>query len=172
MARRVYFLDVKNWEQYGFINSNIDVNKLNPIIQRVQRTRIESVLGTTLYNRLITDAPNFEGIYKTLVDDHIIPTMIAYCDWKYTFHGTNQLKNKTVGKNNDQHITSNSENDNNNLRDELIKDAKVFERKMIGWLMDNREEIPEYYDTETDKYHQSIKPAEESGVYYGKFIIT
>jgi endonuclease IV len=98
--------------------------------------------------------------------------MIAYCDWKYTFHGTSQMTNKTVGKNNDQHIASNDVDDNNNLRNELIKDAKMFERKMIGWLQDNRENIPEYCDTPTDKIHQSLRPAKSTGNYLGNFIIT
>lgn len=172
MAGKVYLLDVKSWAEYGFINGNIDSKKLNPIILRVQQNRIENILGTTLYDKLISDAPTYTGIYKTLMDKHVRPTMIAYCDWKYTFHGTNQMSNKTVGKNNDQHITSNDHDDNNNLRDELMKDAKMFERKIIGWLQDNRKSIPEYCNTPTDKKHQSLYPASNTGNYLGNFIIT
>lgn len=172
MAGQVYFLDVKIWEQYGFVNENIDPAKLKPIVLRVQATRIENLLGTTLYNKLIADTPNFSGIYKELMDDYVIFTLIAYSDWKYTFHGTSQMTNKTVGHNNDQNITSNTVEQNNDLRDELLKDAKHFERKLIGWLQDNKEDIPEYCDTPTDKRHQSMKPAKDKNDFMGNFIIT
>ncbi len=172
MAAKVYFLDVKAWEEYGFINSNIDTAKLKPIILRIQATKIEPILGTTLYNKMISDAPVFEGIYKELMDDYVIPTLIAYADRKYTFHGTNQMSNKTVGKNNDQHITANSNEENNNLRDELGIDASQFRRKLIGWLQDNKKLIPEYYNTPTDKEHQSISPSEDKDDFLGNFMIT
>lgn len=172
MANNVYFLDVQAWEKYGFINSNIDEAKLNPIILRVQETRIEPLLGTTLYDKLKNDAPTFTGLYKTLVDKYMIPVLIAYSDWKYTFHGLNQMSNKTVGKNDDQYIIPNSTEENNNLRDELYKDAKQYERKLIGWLQDNREDIPEYCNTPEDKKHQSIEPSQDKNNILPNFIIT
>lgn len=173
MAGKTYLLDVAAWEKYGFINSNIDQTKLKPIIDRVQRNRIEPILGTTLFDKVITDvdAGTITGLYKTLLDDYVRPTMIAYCDHKATFHTTSQITNKTTGKNKDQHIEANSTEDNNNLRDELIKDADQFKRKMIGWLQDNKNDIPEYCDTETDKSHQSIKPSGNSGTYLETFTI-
>jgi hypothetical protein len=119
-----YFLDIEDWEEYGFVNTNIDPKKLRPIILRVQQTRIEPILGTTLYNKLCTDLPTFTGLYLELMEEYVVPLTIAYCDWKYTFHGTSQMTNKTVGHNNDEHITSNSISQNNDLRDELLKDAK------------------------------------------------
>ena len=121
-----YFLDISVWEKYGFTNDNIDPKKLRPIINAVQRTRIEPIVGTPLYEKLISDvdAGTLTGLYKTLMDEYLLPTMIAYCDWKATFHLTNQMVNKTVGKNNDEHIRANTVGENNNLRDETLKDAK------------------------------------------------
>lgn len=171
MAGEAYFLDVKAWERYGFINSNIDPTKLKPIVLRTQKTRIEPIVGTTLFNKLIEDNPSHSGIYKELMDDYLIPTLIAYCDHKYTFHGTSQMTNKTVGRNNDQHIDSNSDGENNNLRDELLKDALQFRRKMIGWLQDNWDNIPEYCEVDEADCHQSIKPSQGGDDYMENIII-
>lgn len=170
---RTYFLDAELWETYGFINSNIDTTKLNPIILRTQKTRIEPILGTTLYNKIKTeiDADTLTGIYKTCLDDYVLPCLIAYCDWKYTFHSTSQMTNKTTGKNSDEHIQANDTANNNNLRDELLKDAKQYERKLIGWLCDNYDNIPELCEVDDDKLHQSIRPSKDTGDNYGQFII-
>ena len=97
MASKVYLLSISDWEEYGFASTNIDAKKLKPIILRVQRQFIEPVLGTTLYNKMIDDAPNFTGIYATLMEDYLSDTILAYCDWKATFHTTNQITNKTTG---------------------------------------------------------------------------
>ena len=156
-----YFLSIAVWGEYGFTDINTDAKKLLPIIKAVQRNRIEPVLGTTLYNKLVTevDAVSLAGIYKTLMDTHVLPTMIAYCDWKAIIHTTNQITNKTTGKNSDQHIQANDQDANNNLRSELIKDAKAYERDMKAFLCDNWNDIPELNQApDSDMLAQTIKP--------------
>lgn len=156
-----YFLSIQTWAEYGYTDKNVDTKKLKPIIAAVQRTRIEQVIGTELYNKLVADvkAASLSGLYKELMDEHILPTMIAYCDWKATFHTTYQITNKTTGRNSDEHIQANDQGQNNDLRNELIKDAKAYERKMIGWLCDNYENIPELYQAvDQDTIHQDIRP--------------
>lgn len=158
---RTYFLDVDVWKEYGFTDTNTDVKKLKPIIYAVQRTRIEPIIGTTLYNKLVTDIKGaaVAGLYETLLKDHIIPVMIPYCDWKASVHTTNQITNKTTGTLNDEHIRANPFNDNNKLRDELLKDAKELEQKMKGFLCDNWDNIPELYQAvDQDELSQTIRP--------------
>jgi hypothetical protein len=158
---RTYFLDVEVWREYGLTDTNTDVKKLKPIIYAVQRTRIEQVIGTTLYNKLVTDikAGTITGLYETLLKEHIIPTMIVYCDWKASIHTTTQITNKTTGKFSDTNIQAGQYSENNKLRDELLKDAKTLEQKMKGWLCDNWENIPELYQAvDNDLLSQTIRP--------------
>ena len=169
MAEKVYFLNVEDWEQYGFTNTNIDVKKLRVISYRAQFTLIRSVLGTTLYDKIVTEitAGTLTGIYQTLMDDYVVDTLVAWCDYKATFHTTNQIMNKTTGKNSDEHIDSNDLDDNNALRNTLRADAKQFESDMIGWLQDNRNNIPEYCNTPEDQSHQTIHPSQTVNDYFG-----
>lgn len=164
---RTYFLDVDVWREYGFTDTNTDVKKLKPIIYSVQRARIEPVIGTTLYNALVVHVKASQAVspvavpepYNTLLKYHIVPTMIPYCDWKASVHTTNQITNKTTGTFNDEHIRANSFNDNNKLRDELLKDAKELEQKMKGWLCDNWDNIPELCEAvDADELSQTIRP--------------
>lgn len=169
MAEKVYFLNVEDWEQYGFTNTNIDVKKLRVISYRAQFTHIRSVLGTTLYDKIVSEitAGTLTGIYQTLMDDYVVDTLVAWCDYKATFHTTNQIMNKTTGKNSDEHIDSNDLDDNNALRNTLRADAKQFESDMIGWLQDNRNNIPEYCNTPEDQSHQTIHPSQIVNDYFG-----
>jgi len=170
-----YFLTVAVWGEYGFTDINTDTKKLLPIIRAVQRTRIEPVIGTMLYNKIVTDikASSVTGLYKEVLEDHIIPTMIAYCDYKATWHTTNQITNKTTGKNSDQNISANDRESNNNLRNELIKDAKQYEKKLKAWLCDHWEQIPELNESpDADEIKQTL-PAntDDSHDYFGSISI-
>jgi len=158
---RTYFLDVEVWKEYGFTDMNTDLKKMKPIIYAVQKTRIEPIIGSTLYNKLVTliKSGTVTGLYKTLLEDHLIPVMIPYCDWKASVHTTTQITNKTTGRFSDEHIQANSFSDNNKLRDELLKDAKELEQVMKGWLCDNWDNIPELKDAvDNDELSQTIRP--------------
>jgi len=140
-----YFLTPKVWGEYGFTDVNTDQKKLKPIIKAVQRNRIEPIIGTILYNKLVEliKAGTVTGLYKDVLENHIIPTMIAYCDYKATWHTTYQITNKTTGHNRDENIESNDQNANNDLRSEIIKDAKQYEKKLRAWICDNSNDVPE-----------------------------
>lgn len=146
---RTYFMSIDVWREYGFTDQNVDPKKMRPIIYMVQRKVVEPIIGTTLYNKLVTDieADSVTGLYQTLLNDYIIPLMIPCCDLKATFHTTYQITNKTTGKNQDQHIQANTQDENNDLRNELSDDAEAFEWKLKGWLCDNWEDIPELYES-------------------------
>jgi hypothetical protein len=161
-----YLLDVANWQQYGQLNTQVDAKKLRPIILGVQQLRIEPLLGTALYNKLITDCPTYSGLYVTLMNDHITLLMIAYCDYEYTWYGSTNLTNKTVGQNSDEHIRANGTDQNNDYRDNLIKLAKQRERKLIGWLCDNFDDIPELAECDPLTLHQSIRPSKGENNYF------
>ena len=156
-----YFLSIQTWGEYGYTNINTDTKKLLPIIAAVQRTQIEQVIGTTLYNKLVTDikADSVAGLYETLLKEHITPTMIALCDIKATFHTTYQITNKTTGKNSDEHIQANDRTENNDLRSELTKDAEAYMSKLKAFLCDNWENIPELYEAvDSDQLRQTKAP--------------
>jgi len=156
-----YLMSVDVWTQYGYVNKNVDPKKLNPIILAVQHTRVRKLLGTQLYNKLITDTPTFTGLYQTLMNDYLLLLMVAYCDYEYTWHGTNQMTNKGVGTLNDDHLRANGTDQNNDLRDNIARIIRERERDLIGWLKDNWNDIPELNTSDSDTCHQDLKPAKE-----------
>jgi len=176
---KTYLIDTRYIEQYSYIVTNIDEKKLRPTILRVQKERLEPVLGTTLYEKIIDDFDGYDpddsgtgpqGLYKTLLDSYVLDFIMVWVEWEYTFHSTSQMTNKTTGKNNDENISSNSTEDNNNLRDKIQKTAYQYQRKMIGWLQDNKDDLPEYCDTPEDEDHQTIRPTKRGRSSYDDFM--
>ena len=80
----VSFLDRKKFMALTSVGGNVDTDKITPLILSTQDIRIQDVLGTPLYNKVktlissgdISLAANSE--YKTLLDDHIQPTLAHY----------------------------------------------------------------------------------------------
>ena len=66
--------------EQSLISDNVDFKLLTPIIRIVQTIDIQQLLGTNLYDKILTDveATSLTGNYKTLVDDYVLPAMVYY----------------------------------------------------------------------------------------------
>jgi hypothetical protein len=62
------------------IHDNIDEKLIYPEIKAAQDLYIRPLLGSTLFNKLLTDinAGTLTGNYKSLVDDYVIDTLCNY----------------------------------------------------------------------------------------------
>lgn len=62
------------------IHTNIDEKLIYPEIKAAQDMFILPLLGSTLFNKILTDikAGTLTGAYKTLVDDYLIDTLCNY----------------------------------------------------------------------------------------------
>ena len=60
------------------ISGDVDIDKLKPIIRDVQKQNIEELLGTELYNKIVSDieSNSLTGLYLKLFDDYIKPITI------------------------------------------------------------------------------------------------
>jgi hypothetical protein len=116
-------------------------------MQRVQRLYIEKLLGTPLYDKIIGDIKEgtLGGVYQALLEKYILPVYIGYVEYRVTTHVAIQIRNKNLGRSGDADITPATLNEYNVLREELIRDAKSYEDKLIKHLCDdNGEKYPEY----------------------------
>lgn len=80
----VYFISESILKKQSGINDNVDSGALKSSIALSQDINIQESLSTSLYNKLqdlvsngtITGATN--TVYKTLLDDYVVPTVIHY----------------------------------------------------------------------------------------------
>lgn len=169
---RTYFITAERLAQYGFIHANVEEDIMLNCIWRVQETQLQPILGTPLYDKLIADvkAGLTSGDYYDLMLNYVIPCLIPLVEIKMTWHITNEIENKGVGKNSDEYMRTNSVADNNNLRDELKKDADHFRNQLIRYLCDDNGTLyPEY--TENTSNTVDMKPTDARPNYENKISI-
>lgn len=58
------------------IDDNVDMDKLTPVIEAVQFLKIRPLLGTNLYNLILSQVPDsLSADNQVLVDDYLLPCM-------------------------------------------------------------------------------------------------
>jgi len=81
MSKNTLLLSVTILKERTAIHTNIDEKLLYPEIKAAEDIYIHPILGTALYNKLISDITNTgttTGAYKTLLDDYILDALINY----------------------------------------------------------------------------------------------
>ena len=169
---RVSFIKTEQLTQYGFVHANVEEDIILNALYRVQDTQIQPVLGTPLFKKIIDmiKAGNVPEPYYSLMVEKIIPALVPLVEIKLTFHLTSEIENKGVGSNNDEYMRSNSVEQNNNLRNEIWKDARHYLNQLTKHLCDDNGELyPEY--TERTSKSEDMSPSGSSGSYMDKISI-
>lgn len=153
---RKYFLSTHSLKEFSLIENNVEDEKLSVMLNRVQKTQLEVVLGTVLFKKLLEDIDNnaLSGIYETLVNDYIIDFLIVCCELEYVVSGQNKFANMGVGSYQPENTNQNNLQQDNDVRDQLKKHRNSYRDSLVGFLMDNKEVIPEYADYDCSKQEQ------------------
>lgn len=167
---RTYFISTDKVNTYGYIHKNVEQDVIQETIWRIQESKLQPILGTPLFRKLKEKIDGWEngdpktGDYYTLMTDYIAPALIPMVEIKITYHQTYKIQNKTVGANNDEFMRSNTNSENNDLRDEIERDATHFVNELINHLCDDKGvKYPEYKESKTGK--EGFNP-EQSGPDY------
>jgi hypothetical protein len=149
---RAFLVDIATLKKIGFVNSNVEDNIISTTLRRVQKTMLEPILGTTLYDRLQegVDNDDLNANETTLLNDYIVPVLVAAVDLRIVNHVTFEIRSKSVGTTSDQYLTAGSKAQLDQLKDDLRQDYNSYRTKLIGYLCENDNLFPEYEDYETD----------------------
>ena len=82
------------------LGGNIDIDLYIPCIADAQRTRLEEILGETLYDKICDDFDNDDltGDYLTLYEDYIKPFLIKASAVEYLLIGAYKVNNNGIFK--------------------------------------------------------------------------
>lgn len=102
MSKNILLISVDILKERTDIHGNVDPKLVYPHIKYVQDAFIKPILGTALFNKLltlinngtITDAGNED--YKLLIDEYLIDTIIWYVKSELQVDGSYQTWNKGV----------------------------------------------------------------------------
>ena len=145
---KVLFIQPKDIKEFTASNGNIDVDKLLPYIYQSQTIEVQRLLGTKLYDKLISDitGSTLTGNYQTLVNTYIKPILIHYAMMYALPYLSVTISNGGVYRSNPENATALSSDEINTLVEQERSSAQYFAQRMIDFLNFNAgSQFPEYY---------------------------
>jgi hypothetical protein len=155
-----YLLSVENLKKLGLIHNNTDTKLLAVAIKRSQDMHIQPALGTPLYRALLdrVETNTWTQDYLDLMNDYVIPCLVAFVDYRAALLVTEKITNKTTGRVQDENIQANTLTEVNEFRDQLRKDAYFYKERLIGYLMDDQAtKYPEYCDMCSEHCNEFVR---------------
>ena len=145
---KVLFIQPKDIKEFTASNGNIDVDKLLPYIYQSQTIEVQRLLGTKLYDKLISDitGSTLTGNYQTLVNTYIKPILIHYAMMYALPYLSVTISNGGVYRSNPENATALSSDEINTLVEKERDAAQYFSQRMIDFLNFNASAMfSEYY---------------------------
>jgi hypothetical protein len=142
-----YLLSVDNLKKLGLIHINTDTKLLAVAIKRSQDIQLQPALTTPLFKALLlrVNTNTWTQPYLDLMNDFVVPCLVAFVDYRCALLLNEKLTNKSVGRIQDENQTPNTDGETNALRDQLRKDAYFYKERLIVHLRaDNATLYPEY----------------------------
>lgn len=126
------------------LGGNIDTDKLRQCILDAQATRLEELLGETLYFKIEADfeAETLTGLYATLYNSYIKPFLIQQSATEYLKIGAFSFANNGITMPTPANTTAVSETTLSRLINERRIVADMYADRMKRWLCKNM--LPEY----------------------------
>lgn len=150
MSKNILLMSDTILKERTAVHGNIDPKLLYPEIKAAQDMFIHPILGTALYNKLITDIDtNVSGVtgdYKTLLDDYIIDPLLYYVLSELPEALSYQFWNKGVLRKVGDNTESPSMSELVDLSNKYRQRAEWYGERLTKYLKQNATEsfLPEY----------------------------
>ena len=126
------------------LGGNVDRDKYTFSILNVQVTVIERLLGTELYDKIVSDVENatLTGLYETLYNDYVKPITKYEACAEYIEVASFMLNNGGLFKHTADNSETVSKDDTYNLSQKYHGLAQMYVERFNKWICNNN--IPEY----------------------------
>jgi hypothetical protein len=151
-ATRVLFLTPQYLIDNTVINGNVEQKILNKCIRTAEDKYIMPLIGSPLYESLITKITGntLTGVYKTLMDDYVIPCLLEYSLYEYIPFTSFKFRNKGVSKQTSPESEPADLADLSYLRENVKDSAQFYGDRLVKHLKaNNSQTFPEYYQLRT-----------------------
>jgi len=130
------FLSTQYLKDNTVINNNTDDELLEPFITMAQNKHIERILGTGLFNDIVTNIQGntITGLNKTLLDSYIQPALLQWALWEALPFINYKLTNKSVSKKTSENSNPAELNELQYLRDSIRDTAEYMSQRVIDYL--------------------------------------
>lgn len=162
MSKNVLLISAEILKDRTAVHTNIDEKLIFPTIKVCQDMHIHPLLGSSLYNKIITQVDNVTGVngiedaanvdYKTLLDDYIIDCLCWFTLSKLVLDVTYQVWNKGAVKKTGDNSETLGTDELEAMRNEYRIRAEWYGQRLKDYLMANSTPsfLPEYYNGNND----------------------
>ena len=141
------------------LGGNIDPDKVIPFVKTAQDKYLLIALGTVLYDYLQAQvaAGTLTGVYKLLVDDYIIDTLVHYAMVEALPFLAYNIGNTGITKNlNSEQGSSPSKNDIDYILQKELGTAQFYAERLVNYLIAHNSTYPQY--TATTGFSDNVYP--------------
>jgi len=146
MNNDTYMISVDYLRDNTTINKNTDSEILKPFIILAQNMRIESILGTGLFNDIITNikGSSIAGDNKTLLDEYIQPCLLQWSLYEALPFINYKLTNKAVSTKSSDNSEAVELGELQYLRGSVRNAAEYLSQRVTNYLKANPTLFPLY----------------------------
>jgi hypothetical protein len=146
--------------KYTSLKGNVDVDKITPFVKVAQDVELQTILGTVLYQKILTDIYNdtLTGNYEVLVLQYLQPMLIHYAMADFLlFHGY-EISNAGIVRNSPENtvLPEKSELDALVKRERDI--AETYRNRVLDYITYYPQYFPEYTASQANGQYPSSKP--------------
>lgn len=161
---KVLFIGVSYLRENSIINDNVDSAVLQPIIRLAQTKYLQSILGSSLHDKLISDivANTVTGNYRILLEEYVIPAMLQYSVYESIPYMTFKFRNKGIQKQNSDNSQPADLTELSYMRDNVKDTCEFYATRIANYLCENSSLFPEYrsgnedVNANTERYFNGV----------------
>lgn len=172
--KEILLIDVQDIKNSSQIDNNVDDLLIRDVLLDVQESLLEKVLGTPLYERLLTDVDEYETNqveidpnYKTLLDKYVRKYLIKGVLTFLPQESTYMYRNAGLVKQNTDNFTTADFSEIASVRKQkqfLLDDKK---ERLQDYLDFNKAKFPEYCE-KPDVGAEASDSASRGGIFFSK----
>jgi len=158
----VLFINRTDLLRNSILDGNVDSDKYLQFIKLAQVIHIQQIMGTKLYNGLITAMPNIDlganARWKLLLDDYVVNMLIWYAQVDFIPWAAYSIKNGGVFKHRSENSDTVSKEEVDYLVEKARTNAEWYSRRFIDFMSFNQTTYPEY----TNNVNNDLYPSTDS----------
>ena len=166
------FITFEYLVKWTIMDENVDANLVEPFILQAQDINIQTIIGNTLYVKLMNDimtTGTSTGQYLTLLIDYIQPAQAQWAVYHALPWLNYKLTNKSISEKNSAESTPTSLETTQYLRNTVRDNAEFLSTRIREYIVNNQSAFPEYFSPQLNL--MSIKPRVNNyfgGIYTGR----
>jgi len=143
---KALFINAAEVKRFSNLSGSVDSDRFLNAVYLAQRTHIQVLLGTKLYEKLSNDIINdtLSQDYRTLLDEYIKPALVHFSLVELYPRINYQVSNKGIYKHNSENATSLTQSELDDMVERERVAAQFYSDRFVDFITFRTSIYPEY----------------------------